>query len=93
MENTTTLFEISWEICNKVGGIYTVITSKENVINSKIKNYYQVGPFIENSKNYFIKKPMNDKMQKANEILNSIGINFVYGTSKFNEKINVILVE
>jgi len=22
------LFEVSWEVCNKVGGIYTVITSK-----------------------------------------------------------------
>jgi len=22
------LFEVSWEVCNKVGGIYTVIASK-----------------------------------------------------------------
>ena len=22
------LFEVSWEVCNKVGGIYTVVSSK-----------------------------------------------------------------
>ena len=22
------LFEVSWEVCNKVGGIYTVLSSK-----------------------------------------------------------------
>jgi phosphorylase/glycogen(starch) synthase len=30
------LFEVSWEVCNKVGGIYTVITSK---VTEAIKNY------------------------------------------------------
>lgn len=28
-DNTTvTLFEVSWEVCNKVGGIYSVVSSK-----------------------------------------------------------------
>ena len=27
-ERNKYLFEISWEVCNKVGGIYTVIVSK-----------------------------------------------------------------
>ena len=27
-EKSTFLFEASWEVCNKVGGIYTVLTSK-----------------------------------------------------------------
>ena len=26
--SNTTLFEIAWEVCNQVGGIYTVIRSK-----------------------------------------------------------------
>ena len=25
------LFEISWEVCNKVGGIYTVIATRESI--------------------------------------------------------------
>jgi phosphorylase/glycogen(starch) synthase len=39
------LFEVSWEVCNKVGGIYTVITSK---LIETIKNYdgryFALGP-------------------------------------------------
>ena len=34
-ENGMFLFETSWEVCNKVGGIHTVITSK-------LPSYYQV---------------------------------------------------
>ncbi len=30
------LFEVSWEVCNKVGGIYTVITSK---MREAVRNY------------------------------------------------------
>ncbi|MBQ5895770.1 MAG: hypothetical protein IIW75_04270, partial [Bacteroidaceae bacterium] len=26
------LFEISWEVCNKVGGIYTVVSTKARTI-------------------------------------------------------------
>ena len=30
--NPTILFETSWEVCNKVGGIYTVLSTKAKVI-------------------------------------------------------------
>ena len=41
------LFEISWEVCNKVGGIYTVLKSKARHF-TKIygKNYYLIGPYF-----------------------------------------------
>ena len=26
--SNATLFEVSWEVCNKVGGIYAVVSSK-----------------------------------------------------------------
>jgi phosphorylase/glycogen(starch) synthase len=93
MKNSNYLFEISWEVCNKVGGIYTVITSKENVINSKFDNYFQVGPYIENSKNYFVDKPITPQLRKAKAILENQGIKIHYGTSKYNENVDVILVE
>ena len=93
MENSNFLFEISWEVCNKVGGIYTVITSKENVINSKFENYYQIGPYIENSKHYFIDKPISPQLKKAKAILEKQGITIHFGTSKYNDKINVILID
>ena len=39
------LFEISWEVCNKVGGIYTVVSTKARTI-SEIEglNAIYVGP-------------------------------------------------
>ena len=40
------LFEVSWEVCNKVGGIYTVVSSKIVPINSFIKSYYLIGPYF-----------------------------------------------
>ena len=42
------LFEVSWEVCNKVGGIYTVISSKAaQIVSIYQNNYYTIGPFFE----------------------------------------------
>ncbi len=39
------LFEVSWEVCNKVGGIYTVISSKVPMaVGTFGDNYYLLGP-------------------------------------------------
>ncbi|MFW6013995.1 MAG: glycosyltransferase [Nanoarchaeota archaeon] len=38
------LFESSWEVCNKVGGIYTVVKSKAAIMNEKYDNYFLIGP-------------------------------------------------
>jgi glycogen phosphorylase/synthase len=39
------LFETSWEVCNKVGGIHTVISTKAlNIINELGNNYILIGP-------------------------------------------------
>lgn len=44
--NNSMLFEVAWEVCNQVGGIYTVIKSK---VPSTIKkwgdNYFVIGPY------------------------------------------------
>ena len=44
------LFEIAWEVCNQVGGIYTVIRSKVPSVIQKcgIDNYFLLGPYFEN---------------------------------------------
>lgn len=46
---TPFLFEIAWEVCNQVGGIYTVIRSKvPSVIATQGKdNYCLIGPYFE----------------------------------------------
>jgi glycogen synthase len=41
------LIEISWEVCNQVGGIYTVIRSKVPcVMESWAGRYCLVGPYV-----------------------------------------------
>ncbi len=68
MSNTiiapATLFEVSWEVCNKIGGIHTVLATKAKSVMEKMKDQYIViGPdvyrdsgehpeFIEDSKLY-----------------------------------------
>jgi glycogen synthase len=41
-----TLFEVSWEVCNKVGGIYTVVRSKAPFLQEKYQEYVLIGPLI-----------------------------------------------
>lgn len=41
------LFETSWEVCNKVGGIHTVISTKAlNIIEELRENYVLIGPDV-----------------------------------------------
>ena len=41
------LFEVSWEVANKVGGIYTVLSSKAKYIKEKYgNNYFLIGPYL-----------------------------------------------
>ena len=41
------LFETSWEVCNKVGGIYTVIATKAlSLVNLYRDNYILIGPDV-----------------------------------------------
>lgn len=41
------LFETSWEVCNKVGGIYTVISTKALTLVTELKdNYICIGPDV-----------------------------------------------
>src|SRR5690606_12289743 len=45
--NKTLLVEVSWEACNQVGGIYTVLRSKAPTMVKKFgENYCLVGPHV-----------------------------------------------
>lgn len=40
-------FEVSWEVCNKVGGIYTVVSTKIPCMQERFgNNYFAVGPDV-----------------------------------------------
>ncbi len=41
------IFEISWEVANKIGGIYTVLATKAKYLKEVYgKNYFVVGPYL-----------------------------------------------
>jgi len=41
------IFETSWEVCNKVGGIHTVISTKAlKIVNELGDNYILIGPDV-----------------------------------------------
>lgn len=47
MKNPEYIFEISWEVCNMVGGIYTVISTKANEMEKLFGNHYiTIGPDV-----------------------------------------------
>lgn len=55
------LFEASWEVCNKIGGIYTVLSTKAKTLQSSYKsNLIFVGPDVwsaETPSPYFVENP------------------------------------
>jgi len=89
------VFEVSWEVCNKVGGIYTVLTSKAEQMQSHYKNYFMVGPYFEqHAKLEFSEEPPPDEFKQAFEELHREGIVYHYGTwDDAKGKPKVILVE
>ena len=57
-QETDLLFEVSWEVCNKIGGIYTVLSSKAKTLKEQFKDkLIFIGPDVwsqENPSPYFI---------------------------------------
>ncbi|MEY2806097.1 MAG: alpha-glucan family phosphorylase, partial [Planctomycetota bacterium] len=47
MSLPNTLFEVSWEVCNKVGGIHTVVSTKARTLVEELDdNYICIGPWL-----------------------------------------------
>ena len=46
-KTTSALFEVSWEVCNKVGGIHTVVSTKAKTLVARYgDDYVAVGPWL-----------------------------------------------
>lgn len=58
METTNKfLFEVSWEVCNKVGGIYTVLKSKLSEVQKEFGDHYiLIGPLLKNNPEFVEEK-------------------------------------
>jgi len=75
------IFEISWEIANKVGGIYTVLSSKAKYIkNFYGKNYFVIGPYISNvSQENFKILSIPHEFEEIKNNLEKQGVKIYYG--------------
>jgi len=76
---TSWLFEVSWEVCNKVGGIHTVISTKAAQAMMAFENrYVAVGPLLERNPGFEPCNPPKDIVPSL-ERLKTKGIESVVG--------------
>jgi len=80
MSEDKILIEVSWEIANKVGGIYTVIKEKADYILKYFRNYYVIGPYLPNrsSLEFSSLNPSDDILYVINEC-KKLGFDVYYG--------------
>jgi len=89
------LFEVSWEVCHKIGGIHTVIASKAEKVASKYTHYIVIGPdfkFEGEEDKEFVEDL--ELFKEWKEILSSIeGIKVRIGRWKINGSPIAILID
>uniref|UniRef100_A0A8D1XKX1 Glycogen [starch] synthase n=1 Tax=Sus scrofa TaxID=9823 RepID=A0A8D1XKX1_PIG len=76
------LFEVSWEVTNKVGGIYTVIQTKAKTTADEWgENYFLIGPYFEHNMKTQVEQcePVNDAVSKAVDTMNKHGCQVHFG--------------
>ncbi|MBN2094696.1 MAG: glycosyltransferase [Candidatus Aenigmarchaeota archaeon] len=89
------LFEVSWEVCNKVGGIYTVIMSKVGPMKEYYGNrYFTVGPFFPKKiAGVFEERAPPEEFKRVFEKLEREGIKCYYGRWLISGEPNTILID
>jgi len=87
------LFEVSWEVCNKVGGIYTVLSTKAKYIKKFFgKDYFLIGPFLKDTIE-FRRKKLPEWLENINDKLSKRGIKINYGIWNIEGFPQVILLD
>ncbi len=89
------LFEVSWEVCNKVGGIFTVVMSKAaKMVDAYGDGYFMVGPyFASKAIGHFQEEIPNELCRQPFEELRKIGIICHYGRWLIESSPQVILID
>ncbi len=89
------LFEVAWEVCNQVGGIYTVLRSKVPAMVKKWKSRYcLIGPYEPATASVeFESAPPSGDLGQAIKQLRDAGINAHYGRWVVTGKPNVVLLD
>ncbi len=88
----SSLFEVSWEVCNKVGGIYEVITSKVLQAQEEFgDNYFLLGPSLKKNPDFEeTDEPMWEHIKGA---LNAKDLHCRFGRWNIPGRPRVILVD
>ncbi|XP_041636951.1 glycogen [starch] synthase, liver [Cheilinus undulatus] len=76
------LFEVSWEVTNKVGGIYTVIQTKAKITADEYgENYFMIGPYFDHNFKTQVEgcEPPNPAIRKAMDALINNGCQVHFG--------------
>ncbi len=89
------IFEISWEICNQVGGIHTVITTKmPQMVEYYGENLCLIGPYFpEKVKGNFKEEACPAKYQKYFKELEKEGLKCHYGKWLIKGEPQIILID
>ncbi|MEM3154991.1 MAG: glycogen/starch synthase, partial [Candidatus Woesearchaeota archaeon] len=89
------LFEVSWEVCNKVGGIFTVIQSKILPMKEHYgDNYFLVGPyFTQKAFGIFEEHVVPEHCKGAFDVLRHEGIEVHFGSWVTKGNPNVLLID
>ncbi len=86
------LFEVSWEVCNKVGGIYTVIQSKlSSMIKEFGENCLLIGPSLDHNTDFV--DTQDPFYEPFRETITKKGLQCRYGRWLVNGEPKVILVD
>lgn len=88
-------FEVSWEVCNKVGGIFTVVQSKVSPMKARYgDDYFLVGPYFpKKAWGIFEEHVAPEGCKNAFEVLKKEGIEIHCGTWITKGDPNVLLVD
>ena len=89
------VFEVSWEVCNKVGGTYTVVKSKASkMVEVYGDDYFLIGPyFASKAIGQFQEELPKDFCKAPFEELRKIGIICHFGKWLIEGSPNVILID
>lgn len=90
------LFEASWEVCNKVGGIFTVLSSKSKQIQKHYKDQYcLIGPYFEEASRTSFKadEEVPEEYKNIFEEMKALGLICHFGSWLIEGDPRVILID
>ncbi|MGM5480252.1 MAG: glycogen/starch synthase [Nanobdellota archaeon] len=85
--------ESSWEVCNKCGGIHTVISSKASLMQSNYDVFYCIGPLFDTPSSEFIEQQAPESISRIFERLAHKGIRCKFGSWDVFGQPNTILID